>query len=290
MRHFPPTELALNAKNQVYHLGLSKEHIADTVLLVGDQDRVTLISAFFDVIEHRSQHREFFCHTGSYHGKRITALSTGIGTDNIDITVNELDALVNIDLETRKEKANKKHLDLIRIGTCGILQPQIPIHSYIVSTHAFGLDNLAHFYDIGFSDVEEEMCNRITTFLALPKSLNPYFVAADSELCFKITSDNCFPGITITSAGFYGPQGRQLRLNSTLGDIQLKAQYFNENNLRLLNFEMESSALFALGKALGHRCATICLGVANRPTTTFSSGYSEDMKGLIKFVLDRVTA
>lgn len=288
MKYFPPTELALNAKQHVYHLGISPDELADQVILVGDQDRVSMISSQFEKIEHKSQHREFVCHTGTYKGKRITALSTGIGTDNIDITVNELDALVNIDLGTRTEKQIKRRLNLIRIGTCGILQPQIPVHSYIVSTHALGLDNVAHFYNIPFLDVEMEMSERLRSFLELPEDIRPYFISADADLTFKLTEENCFPGITITSSGFYGPQGRQLRLGSLIGDIQMKAQHFNENNMRLLNFEMESSALFSLGRALGHKCATICLGVANRPTTTFSKGYKEEMKGLITFVLDRI--
>ena len=288
MKHFPPTELALNAQQQVYHLGLSREQVAGTIILVGDQDRVSLISNFFDAIEHKSQHREFVCHTGTYKGKRISAISTGIGTDNIDITINELDALVNIDLNSRTSLPTHTSLNLIRIGTCGILQPQIPVHSYIVSTHAFGLDNVAHFYDIEFTETEHFMNERIKEFIQLPKAIEPYFVAADSALTFKLTEDRCFPGITITSSGFYGPQGRQLRLDSRIADIQMKAQYFSENNLRLLNFEMESSALFALGRALGHRCATICLGIANRPNTTFSEGYQTEMNELIQFVLDRV--
>jgi uridine phosphorylase len=288
LKHFPPTELALNAQHQVYHLGLSRDQVAGTVILVGDQDRVSLISNFFDVIEHKSQHREFVCHTGTYKGKRISAISTGIGTDNIDITINELDALVNIDLNSRTSLPTHTSLNLIRIGTCGILQPQIPVHSYIVSTHAFGLDNVAHFYDIEFTETEHFMNERIKEFIQLPKAIEPYFVAADSALTFKLTEDRCFPGITITSSGFYGPQGRQLRLDSRIADIQMKAQYFSENNLRLLNFEMESSALFALGRALGHRCATICLGIANRPNTTFSEGYQTEMNELIQFVLDRV--
>ena len=288
MKHFPPTELALNAQHQVYHLGLSRDQVAGTVILVGDQDRVSLISNFFDAIEHKSQHREFVCHTGTYKGKRISAISTGIGTDNIDITINELDALVNIDLNSRTSLPTHTSLNLIRIGTCGILQPQIPVHSYIVSTHAFGLDNVAHFYDIEFTETEHFMNERIKEFIQLPKAIEPYFVAADSALTFKLTEDRCFPGITITSSGFYGPQGRQLRLDSRIADIQMKAQHFSENNLRLLNFEMESSALFALGRGLGHRCATICLGIANRPNTTFSEGYQTEMNELIQFVLERI--
>jgi len=288
LRFFPPTELALNAQGQVYHLGLLREHISETVLLVGDQDRVFLISAFFDTIEHQSQHREFVCHTGSYKGKRISALSTGIGTDNMDIVINELDALVNIDLGKRIEKEQKQALNLIRIGTCGILQPQIPIHSYLISTHAFGLDNVAHFYDIPFTDLEMDMTKRITEFLELPDKITPYFISADAMLCFQLSDDRCFPGVTITSSGFYGPQGRALRLGSKIDEIPLRAQYYQENNLRLINFEMESSAFFALGRSLGHRCATICLGVANRPSTSFSEGYLDEMNGMIKYVLDKI--
>ena len=288
MRFFPPTELALNAQGQVYHLGLLREHISETVLLVGDQDRVFLISAFFDTIEHQSQHREFVCHTGTYKGKRISALSTGIGTDNMDIVINELDALVNIDLGKRIEKEQKQALNLIRIGTCGILQPQIPIHSYLISTHAFGLDNVAHFYDIPFTDLEMDMTKRITEFLELPDKITPYFISADAMLCFQLSDDRCFPGVTITSSGFYGPQGRALRLGSKIDEIPLRAQYYQENNLRLINFEMESSAFFALGRSLGHRCATICLGVANRPSTSFSEGYLDEMNGMIKYVLDKI--
>jgi uridine phosphorylase len=157
--NFPPSELVLNSKGQVYHLGLSAENIAETIILVGDQDRVTLISSFFEVIEHRSNHREFVCHTGFYNGKRISVLSTGIGTDNIDITINELDALANIDLEKRTEKSEYRSLNLIRIGTCGILQPEIPVHSYILSTQAIGLDNVAHFYKIPFTDEEVDILN-----------------------------------------------------------------------------------------------------------------------------------
>ena len=288
MNYFPPTELALTSDNRVYHLGLSADQIAETILLVGDQDRVALISQCFDSLEHQSQHREFVCHTGYYKGKRVTALSTGIGTDNIDITVNELDALANIDLVTRTEKEDKKSLNLIRIGTCGILQPQIPIHSYIITTHAFGLDNVAHFYDLSFTEEEKEMCRRISAFLELPEAINPYFVSSDLSLTYQLMDDTCYPGITITSSGFYGPQGRQLRIKSLLGEIQMKAQYFSENNLRLLNFEMESSALFALGKTFGHRCTTICLGIANRPTTTFSKDYKAEMQKMIQLVLERI--
>jgi uridine phosphorylase len=208
LKHFPATDLVLNAKNQVYHLGLSPENLATKIIVVGDQDRVGLISQFFDSIEHQSQHREFTCHTGVYQGKRISVLSTGIGTDNIDIVVNELDALVNIDLDNRIEKESKTELEIIRIGTCGIVQSHIPIHSYLLSSHALGLDNIAHFYEIPFSKEELNLSENIQKHIGLPAKIIPYLISADSELTNRLASDLTHQGITITSSGFYGPQGR----------------------------------------------------------------------------------
>ncbi|MEY3198548.1 MAG: hypothetical protein RJA13_506 [Bacteroidota bacterium] len=286
--YFAPSELVLNSKNQVYHLGLSPENISDKIILVGDQDRVALISNFFDTIEHRSQHREFVCHTGTKQGKRISVISTGIGTDNIDITLNELDALVNIDLIKREEKTHKKALTIIRIGTCGILQPEIPIHSYIVSSHAFGLDNIAHFYAVKFSEEEINLENAIIQHLCLPEKIQPYLIGASKELTSKLESARTFTGITVTSSGFYGPQGRQLRLQNTVPEMNEKLTSFAFNGQKITNFEMESSAIFALGKSLGHSCATICLGVANRPNMLFSEGFNREMDELIEYVLDRI--
>lgn len=285
---FPPSELVLNDKNQVYHLGLSPENISTKVILVGDQDRVSMISDFFDSIEHQSQHREFICHTGIYQGKRITVISTGIGTDNIDITMNELDALVNIDLIKREEKNEKTSLSIIRIGTCGILQAEIPVHSYILSTHAFGLDNVAHFYDIAFSREELEIKNALQNHLNLPPTIQPYFICASPRLTSLLDSSETHNGITVTSSGFYGPQGRQLRLKNSIEGMNEQLTSFKKGALFVSNFEMESSAIFALGRAMGHECATICLGVANRPNMQFSKGYTVEMKGLIKYVLDRI--
>ena len=288
MKYFPPTELALNAKGEVYHLGLLPEQLAEKIILVGDQDRVALVTSFFDNIEFTSRHREFVCQTGTYKGKRINVLSTGIGTDNIDITINELDALVNIDLKTRTEKTEKVQLELVRIGTCGILQSSIPLHSHIISDYAFGLDNVAHFYEIEFSEKEQFLASELSSFIGLPKTIQPYAVAADETLSFRLQTPQTFSGITVTSSGFYGPQGRQLRIPTRTADIQLKFGEFNMNGLMVCNFEMESSALFSLGKALGHRCATICLGVANRPNQIFSQGYNTEMLGLIENVLNQV--
>jgi uridine phosphorylase len=288
LKHFPATDLVLNANNQVYHLGLSKENLSTKIIVVGDPDRVSLISEKFESIEHISQHREFVCHTGKYQGKRISVLSTGIGTDNIDIVFNELDALVNIDLETRTEIESKTSLDIIRIGTCGIVQAEIPIHSYILSSHALGLDNIAHFYEIPFTKEEISLGNEIQNHIGLPANIIPYLIEADRELIAKLTSERTHNGITITSSGFYGPQGRNLRIPTYASEIHNKLSSFNNEGLQIMNFEMESSALFALGKALGHRCATICLGVANRPKYEFSKGYDKEMNELIEYVLDRI--
>ena len=288
LKNFPATDLVLNAKNQVYHLGLSPENLATKIIVVGDQDRVALISQFFDSIEHQSQHREFTCHTGVYQGKRISVLSTGIGTDNIDIVVNELDALVNIDLDNRIEKESKTELEIIRIGTCGIVQSHIPIHSYILSSHALGLDNIAHFYEIPFSKEELNLSEIIQKHIGLPANIIPYLISADSELTNRLASELTHQGITITSSGFYGPQGRNLRIPTYASEIHNRLSSFESDGLQILNFEMESSALFALGKALGHNCTTICLGVANRPNYEFSKGYDKEMNGLIEYVLNRI--
>src|SRR6218665_116264 len=249
---YPPSELVLNAHGAVYHLGLHPENIADDIILVGDQDRVKLISTYFDSIEHKSQHREFCCHTGTYKGKRITAISTGIGTDNIDIVVNELDALVNVDLLNRNDHKSQKTLRLVRIGTCGILQPEVPVHSFILSKYAVGLDNVAHFYPITFSDEELELASTLATHAHLPKTIVPYASKSSEKLFELLSSEKTVEGITMTSSGFYAPQGRALRLGLQVQDINEKLETFRFNELFVSNFEMESSALFALGKALGH--------------------------------------
>jgi uridine phosphorylase len=288
MKYYAETELVLNSKKQVYHLGLSASNLAHKIILVGDQGRVSMVSEFFEKIEHKSQYREFVCHTGIYKGKRISAISTGIGTDNIDITINELDALVNIDLENRIEREEKISLEIIRIGTCGILQENIPVHSYILSSHACGFDNVAHFYKINFSAFELDLAQKINNFLDLPMSIQTYFSSANEDLVRRLSSKDTHIGITVTSSGFYGPQGRTLRIPTHTQDIHLLLAKFIEKDLKILNFEMESSALFALGKELGHRCATICLGIANRPNLEFSSDSKAEMQKLISYTLDRI--
>ena len=288
MKYYAETELVLNSKKQVYHLGLSANNLAHKIILVGDQDRVPMVSEFFEKIEHKSQHREFVCHTGIYKGKRISVISTGIGTDNIDIVINELDALVNIDLENRIENEEKISLEIIRIGTCGILQENIPVHSYILSSHACGFDNVAHFYKINFSAFELDLAQKINNFLDFPKSIQTYFSSANEDLVSRLSSKDTHIGITVTSSGFYGPQGRTLRIPTHTQDIHLLLAKFIEKDLKILNFEMESSALFALGKELGHKCATICLGIANRPNLEFSSDSKAEMQKLISYTLERI--
>lgn len=288
MSQFPASELVLNKLNQVYHLGLSPENIAPKIILVGDQDRVQMVSDFFESIDHQSQHREFVCHTGFYNGKRISVISTGIGTDNIDITLNEIDALFNIDLENRTEKNQKTSLQIVRIGTCGILQPDIPIHSYILSKYALGLDNIPHFYRISFDQNELLLLNEICSHINLPTTISPYLISSATNLNNILKSEKTYEGITVTSSGFYGPQGRQLRIPNAISKMNEQLTDLRPKNEKVLNFEMESSALFALGKALGHECTTLCLGIANRPNMEFSKGYEREMNQLIEYVLDRI--
>lgn len=285
---YPPSELVLNDKKQVYHLGIDPEVIADKIILVGDQGRVEFVSALFDTIEHKAHHREFVTHTGTYKGKRICVISTGIGTDNLDIVMNEIDALVNIDLNKREDKAEKKSLDIVRIGTCGILRPEIPVHSYILSSYSFGLDNIAHFYEMDFTTEENQLQEELSQHLQMPEKITPYMVKADEGLVQRMSSEKTHAGITVTSSGFYGPQGRQLRLKLSTQDLNERLGSFESGPLRVMNFEMESSALFVLGKNLGHKCTTICLGIANRPKKEFSKGYETEMKDLIHYVLERI--
>tara|TARA_B100001059_G_C17807363_1_gene570044 strand:- start:1050 stop:1916 length:867 start_codon:yes stop_codon:yes gene_type:complete len=288
LRKFAPTELVLNSKNEVYHLGITADDISTKIILVGDQERVGMVSSQFDSIEFKSNHREFFCHTGLYKNKRISVLSTGIGTDNIDIVVNELDAAFNINLETREEKPNPTKLELIRIGTCGLLQADIPVHSYVLSEYALGLDNIGHFYALSYTEQEIELLKSIEDCSIFPKHIIPYIKQASSDFVEKFETEHTIKGITVTSSGFYAPQGRALRLPTHTSNLHEKLESFKHYGHRFVNFEMESSALFALGTALGHSCATICLGIANRPAKQFSSDYSSHMQKLIQHVLKRL--
>jgi len=285
---FPASELVLNKDGKVYHLDLYPEQIATKIILVGDQGRVEQVSSFFDTIEYQRQHREFVSHTGTYKGVRLTVISTGIGTDNIDIVMHELDALVNIDLEKRTTHDTHTQLELVRIGTCGILQADIPLHGYILSRAALGLDNIAHFYKIPFSNSEQKVYEKLREHIKLPQEIIPYYVESNSVLFDTFSSEKTHSGITVTSSGFYGPQGRQLTLPTKTNNLNDQLSSFRFEDLRITNFEMESSALFALSKGMNHKSVTLCLGIANRKKMEFSQGYEQEMNGLISYTLERL--
>jgi uridine phosphorylase len=282
------SEMPLQADGSVYHLNLQPDEIADTVLLVGDPGRVPVISSKFDVIELRKQNREICTHTGIYKGKRISVLSTGMGTDNLDIVLNELDALVNIDLQTRTPKSVHTALTLIRVGTCGGLQPDLEVDSYIASAYSLGMDGLLHYYqhDSSFSesDIVHTFLDKTSWSSHLPY---PYAVAASDTLLQQIAFD-IRKGITLTATGFYAPQCRVLRLPLGVPDFAGQLIGANCRGLHFTNMEMETSALYALSKLLGHNALTICVLIANRPLKTFSDDYHPAMEKLIETVLDRL--
>jgi len=285
----PPSELVLNPDNSVYHLGLHPKDIADTILLVGDPGRVRLVSDKFDRVTLRQQKREFITHTGELNGKRLTVMATGIGTDNIDIVLNELDALVNIDLEKREYKDEKKSLRLIRMGTSGSLQSDIPVDSILLSEAALGFDGVLHFYDAehimdhGFM---EAFRNEINWPVA---AAHPYLVRADKEVLDLLRGDNTYTGVTITAHGFYGPQGRELRIPIAMPYLNDKLEDFRYGNERITNYEMETSALYGLGKLMGHRCCTACVIIANRPNNYFSANYHAAVERMIDHILKCLT-
>lgn len=280
------TELILTPENKIYHLNLSKDEIANDIILVGDPDRVSIISNKFDSIEHKIQNREFVTHTGILNGKRISVIATGIGPDNIDIVVNELDALVNIDFKTRTINKKKKTLNLIRLGTSGALQKDIEVDSFLVSSFGLGLDNIAHFYE-SEEIIEQEMSSKYKQHANWPENLsNPYIVKASDNLL------SLFPdvkkGITATAPGFYGPQGRTLRLNPSITNLHEKMESFKYKENRITNFEMETSALYYLGQSLGHNTLTICAIIANRLTKEYSKDYKKTVEKMIDLVLKRI--
>jgi len=280
------TELILTPENKIYHLNLSKDEIADDIILVGDPDRVSVISDKFDSIEHKIQNREFVTHTGLLNGKRISAIATGIGPDNIDIVINELDALVNIDFKTRTINKKKKTLNLIRLGTSGALQQDIEVDSFLASSFGLGFDNIAHFYEAK-EIIELEMSSKYKKHASWPENLsNPYIVKASGNLL------SLFPdikkGITATAPGFYGPQGRTLRLNPSITNLHEKMESFNYKENRITNFEMETSALYYLGQSLGHNTLTICAIIANRLTKEYSKDYKKTVEKMVDLVLKRI--
>jgi len=286
---FPETELILTKENRVYHINLKAEDIADDVIVVGDQNRVTQISKLFSKIEFKTEHREFVTHTGIFNGKRITVLSTGIGTDNIDIVMNELDAAVNINLETRELNPSHRSLNIIRLGTSGALQADIPVNGIVVSSHGLGLDGLLNFYDnwqsINENDISESFMKHTNWLSNLPY---PYCVKASDKLISKF-KDGTHIGITATAPGFYGPQGRQIRLKAAMPALNEFLTDFKHGEHRITNFEMETSALYGLGKLLNHQCLTACVIIANRVRKEFTSDYRKSVEILITESLQRLT-
>lgn len=284
------SELILNADKSVYHLNLRPEELAETIITVGDPDRVALVSQYFDTIEVRKHKREFHTHTGRIGNKRITAISTGIGTDNIDIVLNELDALVNIDFENRTIKEEKTVLDIIRIGTSGAIQPHIPVDSYLYSEYAIGLDNLMHFYDsvpIQRSDMQQAF---IAHMGWSGEKLLPYAVKCDPTRADMFASDQMLSGLTATNVGFYGPQGRSLRLRLADDHMKEKMGSFIFQGKQITNLEMETSGIYGLAALLGHRALSLNCILANRSTGEFSSDPIKAIQGLITYALDRVVA
>lgn len=280
------TELILTEEKKIYHLNLSKEEIGDNILLVGDPERVKLISNKFEKIECKIQNREFVTHTGILNGKRISAISTGIGTDNIDIVINELDALVNINFKTRQINAKKRSLNLIRLGTSGALQSDIQVDTFLTSSFGLGFDNLAHFYN-DTRLIEKEMGSSYIEHSNWPERLSsPYFIRASDSL-LSLFAD--LPqGITATAPGFYGPQGRTLRITPAISNLHEKMGSYKFNKNKITNFEMETSALYYLGQTLGHNTLTICAIIGNRITKEYSKDYKDTVERMIDLVLKRI--
>lgn len=289
MSKIAESELILNDRGAIYHLNLTPDEIADTVMLVGDPERVKEVSKHFDSIEFKIQFREFITHTGYIGNKRISVLSTGIGTDNIDIAVNELDALANIDFAKREIKPEAKQLNLVRIGTCGALQADIPVDSYIASTHGLGIDNLLNFYRIEHNDEEKQLLHAFITFTQMNSSIgDPYISGAGGSLIKHFVND-FFQGITVTCPGFYGPQGRILRLGISNPELVNRLTQFRFGQYRIANFEMETSAIYGLGKLLGHRCLSLNAVIANRVRKEFSKDGKAAVEGLIVKVLENIS-
>ncbi|ARN77724.1 phosphorylase [Nonlabens spongiae] len=282
-----PSELIINSDGSIYHLNLRPEQIADTIITVGDPERVTEVSKHFNFIEHKVGRREFHTHTGTYRGKRISVISTGIGTDNIDIVFNELDALVNIDFDSRELKDQHTSLNIIRVGTSGSVQPSIGVDSFLLSQRGIGFDSLFHWYendggDSAFAKAVQEQLNT--------QRLNivPYVVHCSETLAKRFQTIDMNNGNTITNVGFYGPQGRKLRLNPAAEGLNDRIANFEFDGHQITNLEMETSGIYALSKLLGHEAVSLNAILANRATGAFSEQPQETVERLIKFTLDRI--
>jgi uridine phosphorylase len=283
------SELILNPDGSVYHLNLRPEHLAENIIFVGDQNRVDRISRHFDTIEFSTQKREFKTQTGTYKGKRFSVISTGIGPDNIDIVVNEIDALFNIDLETREIKKELTSVNIVRIGTSGSLQADIPVNSFVLSQYGLGLDNMMRSYLIeDITDYAMEEAFIAHTQWDLRKG-RPYFIQNSPWLEEKLSSDQTFKGITGTAGGFYGPQGRVLRLGIQDPELNHKIDNFKFNDYRITNFEMETSAIYGLAKLLGHHAVSLNTIIANRANGTFSEDPYAAVDQLIIYTLDKLS-
>jgi uridine phosphorylase len=289
MNPIPESELILNADGSIYHLNVKPEMLADTIITVGDPDRVAEVSKHFDSIEFTVAKREFITHTGFINNKRITVISTGIGTDNIDIVLNELDACVNIDFETRLPHAIKKSLEIIRIGTAGSLQPDLDVDQVLISTHGIGLDNLANYYLMDNEVEETYLLDKFSKEVLVGNAASVPYIAKGSEALIEKLNQGYVKGITLTCPGFYGPQGRQLRLAPRFPDLIQKASQFRYEDRRITNFEMETSGIYAMGQLLGHHCVSISAILANRIHNTFSQQPKKGVEKLIQEVLEKVS-
>lgn len=288
-KYFAESELIINADGSVFHLHVKPEQLADKVILVGDPGRVSLVASHFEKVECDIQSREFHTITGSYQGKRISVVSTGIGCDNIDIVMNELDALANIDFTTRHEKSPLKSLTLVRLGTCGGLQEYTPEGTYIASEKSIGFDGLLNYYagrneacDLEFEEAFKKHMDWN------PQKGAPYVIDSDKETLNRIAGDDMVRGVTIACNGFFGPQGRELRIPLADPKQNEKIENFEYNGYRITNFEMESSALAGLAKLLGHKAMTCCMVIANRRAKKANVEYKNSIDGLIQIVLDRI--
>lgn len=283
------SELILNSDGSIYHLNLQPEEVATTIITVGDPDRVSEVSKHFDKIELKKSKREFCTHTGLVGNKRLSVISTGIGTDNIDIVLNELDALFNIDFETKKEKEQKTRLNLIRIGTSGAIQDDIPIDSFLISAIAVGFEGLLHFYKSSPTLKQKQFQNKLLKHLNWAKHhIIPYVTNANKSLLNDFSSAKTQSGYTVTNAGFYGPQGRSLRLEPTLLDFFKKLKSFRFQGKRITNLEMETAGIYGLSTILGHSAVSLNAILANRSTGKFSKTPQRTTEALIRYALERI--
>lgn len=286
---FPESELIITPEGAIYHLNIRPEELADTVILVGDPERVPEVSKYFDAVDVKVQKREFTTHTGRVGNKRISCVATGIGCDNIDIVLNELDALVNIDFATRAEKAEKKSLNLLRIGTTGSLHKDLPLDSWVTSAFAVGLDGLLNHYEHESNEKEVALLASFLETTNYPEEFARPYVRQASENLLDKMSQKCTKGITLTAPGFYAPQGRKLRYNIKYNDIIERFQSVTFDGLNVTNLEMECSGIYGLGKMLGHNVTTVCTVVAQRVEKTFSRNAAQSIDNLIQFVVEKLS-